>query len=631
MAGAFLGLELLLAALGVDPDRAAFDPYAGFTSRSPHYRVEVDAEGGETVVVAPSKREVLNDQRFAAKKPEGTYRIVCLGGSTTYGRPFFDPTSYPGRLRALLPEVDGSKNWEVINAGAISYASYRVRGLLEELARYEPDLFIIDVGHNEFLERRTYADVFRKPSLLRETAALAGRTRVGTAVQGGLRRAGLLGSNTFARSTGLVEEVRRAPVLAVGPEAFEPDEAFRRDVVAHFESALGAMIDAAERAGARVALVVQASNLRDFAPFKSRLRSGASTERIAAWDTKYERGLTHQAGGDHAAALAAFEEAKAIDDGSAALCFARGRSLLALDRGDEARASFLEAKDRDVCPFRSIRELQEVVRKTARARGTLLVDVEEAFARASAAGSPGDNLFCDHVHLQPAGARAVALELLSALQAGGVVSGTDADPDAVERAEAKVRSAVDGPRHARELYGLAGLFAALGRPGQALDRVRQGLALSGGDAEGFRLAGRYSEESGDLGAAIDWYRRALALEPRSVEALEGLGGALLDGGDARGAVGPLAEAARLRPGSAAILNRLGITHALLGRGDDSIAILQEASRLAPAEPAIRRNLGMAEERRGNRERAAQHYREALRLKPGDPESLAELARLGAGP
>jgi len=36
----------------------------------------------------------------------------------------------------LLPEADKSKKWEVINAGGISYASYRVARVMEELLEF---------------------------------------------------------------------------------------------------------------------------------------------------------------------------------------------------------------------------------------------------------------------------------------------------------------------------------------------------------------------------------------------------------------------------------------------------------------------------------------------------------------
>ena len=43
-----------------------------------------------------------------------TYRIFCLGGSTTYGRPYNDTTSFAGWLRELLPVADPQRRWEVI-------------------------------------------------------------------------------------------------------------------------------------------------------------------------------------------------------------------------------------------------------------------------------------------------------------------------------------------------------------------------------------------------------------------------------------------------------------------------------------------------------------------------------------
>ena len=38
--------------------------------------------------------------------------------------------------------------------------------LMEELVTYEPDLFIIYSGHNELLERRTYAGLIEEPQAI---------------------------------------------------------------------------------------------------------------------------------------------------------------------------------------------------------------------------------------------------------------------------------------------------------------------------------------------------------------------------------------------------------------------------------------------------------------------------------
>ncbi|MCA9727969.1 MAG: SGNH/GDSL hydrolase family protein, partial [Candidatus Eisenbacteria bacterium] len=148
--------ESVLALLGVTPRLHEEDPFVGFASQVPLY-VESTNDAGQVVMTTSSnKRTLFNAQTFLRDKPAGTTRIFCLGGSTTYGRPYYDATAFSGWLRALLPVADPGKHWEVINAGGISYASYRVATVMEELTRYDPDVFIVYTGHNEFLEERTY-------------------------------------------------------------------------------------------------------------------------------------------------------------------------------------------------------------------------------------------------------------------------------------------------------------------------------------------------------------------------------------------------------------------------------------------------------------------------------------------
>jgi len=177
---AFLALtEGLLTAIGVDPILYESDPLVGFSSRIPLY---VSAEEG-FVHTAPNKRAYFNYQRFKPEKPEGTFRVFCMGGSTTFGRPYTDQTSFCGWLRVLLRIADPSRKWHVVNAGGISYASYRVAALMEELVEYEPDLFIIYSGHNEFLETRTYQALQEHSPLLLDTRALLNQTRTYSALK----------------------------------------------------------------------------------------------------------------------------------------------------------------------------------------------------------------------------------------------------------------------------------------------------------------------------------------------------------------------------------------------------------------------------------------------------------------
>ena len=110
----FLMLELALGAFGVEPLDS--DPYAGFSGFVPLFE-RAPGPGGDAWVTAPGKRPWFNEQRFADPKPAHTLRLFSLGGSTTYGRPYDDRTSFSAWLRELLPRVDQGRSHEVINAG----------------------------------------------------------------------------------------------------------------------------------------------------------------------------------------------------------------------------------------------------------------------------------------------------------------------------------------------------------------------------------------------------------------------------------------------------------------------------------------------------------------------------------
>ncbi len=58
-------------------------------------------------------------------KPEGTYRIVTLGGSTTYGFKLDHwESAYPAQLERILHEDYGYSHVEIINAGVGGYSSW---------------------------------------------------------------------------------------------------------------------------------------------------------------------------------------------------------------------------------------------------------------------------------------------------------------------------------------------------------------------------------------------------------------------------------------------------------------------------------------------------------------------------
>ena len=349
---AFFGLvEGALALLGVSPRAYQDDPYVGFSGRAPLFVEETQADGSVVMETSPAKLSLFNMQRFPRAKAPGTTRVFCVGGSTTYGRPYDDATSFCGWLRELLAAAEPDRRWEVINAGGISYASYRVALLMEELVRYQPDLFIVYSGHNEFLERRTYPQIISLPRPVRGIGALASRTRTWTAVEkvvDGIRTR----PPKEARGDVLAEEV-------VDPARSMPS--VRRHTIAttrfasrcseHYRFNLARMVDIARSAGADVVMVTPASNLRDSAPFKSEHRSGLTDAEMSRWNALVREGLSDLRDGSPEPAIDRFREAVEIDPRFAELQFVLGRALYANGSYDEALEAFRRARDEDVCPL----------------------------------------------------------------------------------------------------------------------------------------------------------------------------------------------------------------------------------------------------------------------------------------
>lgn len=89
----------------------------------------------------------LEESTFLAQKGENTFRIVTLGGSSVA---FLQ--EHLTRLEAELTEAYAGRleAVEIINAGYWSYGSQRVLIVAREMLEYEPDLFVLYTGHNEF-------------------------------------------------------------------------------------------------------------------------------------------------------------------------------------------------------------------------------------------------------------------------------------------------------------------------------------------------------------------------------------------------------------------------------------------------------------------------------------------------
>lgn len=496
----FFGLiELILFVAGVKPLSYEEDPYVGFSSQIPLF-IEQESDASQ-LVTSRNKLSYFNKQSFPKEKQDNTIRIFCVGGSTTYGRPYDDSTSFCGWLRELLPVADSSKNWELINAGGISYASYRVSALMEELSEYEPDVFIVYCGQNEFLERRTYSGIIDMPASVRGIGAVLSRTRT----YSGITR---LVRNSNKEEEGAPEkldgEVNAILDQSVGPQDYERDEELESQVLDHYRYNMARIVDIARSSGAKVLFVSPASNLKNCSPFKSQHRDGLNDEQKKQWETLMQSSQAKADAKDFQNALTDLDQLLTIDDQYAHAHYLRGRVLEGLEKFEEAKAAYQSALDEDVCPLRALAPMPGIVSEVASDRDVPLVDFAAIVEKESPHGIPGEELFLDHVHPAIDGHRMLALAIVDEMKTQDWLStGDDWKYAAVERVASGIMKKVDPKKQGVAMRNLSKVYSWAGKMEDAYGAAKKALELFPGDAETHYQVGNLARHLGKTDEAIE--------------------------------------------------------------------------------------------------------------------------------
>jgi tetratricopeptide (TPR) repeat protein len=611
-----VAVEVILTVLGVRPILYDEDPYVGFSSYVPLFVEQTGPNGQKFMVTAKNKLRFFNPQRFAAEKAPGAYRIFCAGGSTTFGRPYDDMTSFCGWLREMLPKADPSRRWELINVGGISYASYRVALLMEELIQYEPDLFIIYTGHNEFLERRTYSRIIGMPRAVRGVGAILSRTRIYSAIDLVMDAMGDSPDVAADQRTNLPGEVETLLEMSKGPESYHRDIEMREKVFKHYRYNLMRMVDIARSAGAEVILVTPASNLRHCRPFKSQHRDGLSNAQRRRWRAQFDLAGKACAAGGWFEALTAINNSIGVDDRYAQAHYLRGSILWELQRYDEAKAAFTRAMDEDVCALRAPTPLINRVAEVAAERDAALVDfvaIGEGLAEHSTAG---EDLFLDHIHLTIESNRLLALAILDAMSGKEIVRPSkEWGDDLIEQIARDVEAKLNLGAHGRALRNIARIYRWAGKFEEGRKIGLRALEMVGNDAEAHFVVGANALELGYLDEAIRHYRRALDLQPDYTEARNGLGDALIRNGRLNEAISQYQQVLKTNPGDSCAYVNLAVAMLAKGELDEAIRYFRTALEIVPDDADAHNGLGTVLVAQGKLGEALEHFSRAIKNRP----------------
>lgn len=660
--GFFLLAELVLALAGIRPVLWDEDPYVGFDSYVPVF--QLDERTGQ-MTTAPNKLDWFNEQSFPAEKSGDAFRIFTLGGSTTYGRPFEDPTSFTGWLREYLEAAAPDREWEVINAGAISYASYRVANVMEELVDYEPDLFIIYSGNNEFLERRTYGELLAEPPTLRTANRLLSHSRLYSLARTIQQRDEEAAREKY-ELTGEVEEILNR---STGLEAYTRDDTLRERILSHYRYNLARMVMMARASGAEVLLVTIPVNEKDFSPFKSQFSENVDESARRQIQNLLDEARTALDEGRFETARDALVAARELDPRHAETQYLLGSARFRLGDYEDARRCFRAAIDEDVCPLRALGSINESIEQTAEELDVPLVDFRTRLKAAAEEQNGhrmlGDEFFLDHVHPTVAANGILARQLVEAMADNGIVSVAADWHDRVGPAvAAEVEARADEEAYARAYKNLSKVLIWAGKKSEAEKYTEQAEAVLAEDWEAHYNAGVVNMESGDVDGAIASFREATQLNPNAAVAYDYLSAALVDVGKLDEAIGYGEMAVEIDPGlaiahsnlAAAYIakgelaeaeasaraaievdpdfgdayNNLGNAYAAMGRLDDALAAYEDALERNPTSTFALVNRGLILGQHNRLEEAVQSFERAVEIDNRLPEAFLGLGKAQLG-
>jgi tetratricopeptide (TPR) repeat protein len=491
--------------------------------------------------------------RIAEHKAPNTVRIVVLGESAAQGVPV-PSFAFAPQLRAQLRHRYPGKEFEVINTGIVAINSHVVYQIAREMARFEPDLFVVYMGNNEVVGPYGPGCAYLStmpPLWVIRASVLVRSTRTGQ----------LLGS-VVGRLSPRRSAAEWGGMSMFVNSAVAGDDPRLGAAYGNFEANLRGIVNAASGAGARTLLCTVVANLKDCPPLLSRHSQGLSSSGVAAWQASFDSGRVAWMLGDNAGARKLLDKALGIDPHYADTLFMLGS--LDLQSGDtaSARRHFTDALHWDSLRFRPDPRINEVIREVAREAkgGVSLLDSALALGSDPASTGPlsGREILFEHVHFDWTGNYQLAL-LMARSSAAAVFGGDPGDAGWLD--EAGCAGALAYTPHER-LPMLLRIEVLVRKPPftNQLTHVEDEAQLY----RQIEAARREALLPAVLGGASDTVKAALSRDPDNPALLGILEGVDLDQGNDEDALAVSRRVAELLPSDfapaadeASILKRLG--------------------------------------------------------------------------
>jgi len=335
-------------------------------------------------------------QTFEMDKSSDTYRIFCLGGSTTASFPYELNARFSSLLQDRLSAYFPGRKIEVINAGMSAINSYTVKDFARQLINYDPDLFVLYMGHNEFYGAygigstqylgKSPAIINLYLRLLRVKTFLFLRNTI-SHIQSSLSKS----DNIPNQNHTLMEVMVNRKTIAYNSDEYN---IARR---AFFDN-LKAIINIAKKRNVPIVISNLVCNEKDFAPFESTFSPSLTTEQDQQWQQLFDQGLKTEQQRKYRTALDFYQQAVQIDSMPAAVFYQMGRCYLALNEIEQAKQFLQQARDYDILRFRASEDFNTVIRELCDVEKVPFADTKGMFENHSPNGIIGNELMLEHLH-----------------------------------------------------------------------------------------------------------------------------------------------------------------------------------------------------------------------------------------